>query len=180
MTKIQNYQPEGSGRTIDSVIELNIVISKYKHLSGSSCTNFSKELNHLRKGLINFQNIGDIDSLKWCLVNYLNYANHHPGRIRKISRKLCFDFQDIKFPVKLIDIHKLEKEILLASVFLVMKIEKNSQSTFLKILLKEMSKKLLFIEKEGQSPFVLIKNFNTFMYSETLHRDRTHFSHYRK
>ena len=34
---------------------------------------------------------------------------------------------------------------------------------------------LLLIEKEGQLHYVLIKDFNTFMHNQTLHRDRKHF-----
>ena len=33
----------------------------------------------------------------------------------------------------------------------------------------------LMIEKESQSRYVLIKDFNTFIYNQTLHLDRKHF-----
>ena len=56
MTKIQKYQAEGVGSTIDSVIEQKINFSRYKPLSGSSYVKLSKELNHSSKGLINIQN----------------------------------------------------------------------------------------------------------------------------
>ena len=46
MTKIQKYQAEGSGWTIDSVIEKITNVSKYKPLSGSSYIIVPKELNH--------------------------------------------------------------------------------------------------------------------------------------
>ena len=64
MTKIRNYQPEFSGWTINSVIEKNINISKYKTLSGSSYIKLSKGLNHSRKGLIDIQNSDDNECLK--------------------------------------------------------------------------------------------------------------------
>ena len=32
-------------------------------------------------------------------------------------------------------------------------------------------------EKEGQSHYDFVKDFNTFMYNQTLHRDRKHFCH---
>ena len=60
------------------------------------------------------------------LVKYLNPADHHPARIRKLgkdfSRKL--DFKDVKFPAHIRDIQKIDKNIVSASVFLVMWIEK--------------------------------------------------------
>ena len=37
---------------------------------------------------------------------------------------------------------------------------------------------LLLIGKEGKIHYVLIKNFNTFMYDNTLHCGRKHFCHY--
>ena len=57
-----------------------------------------------------------------------------------------------------------------------MRIKKNSQSTFQKILSKDM----LFITDRRKNQFHsgLVKNFNTFMYNQTLHRDRKHFCCY--
>ena len=41
--KARKYQAESSGWTIDSVIEQNIDVSKYKPLSGSNCIKLPKE-----------------------------------------------------------------------------------------------------------------------------------------
>ena len=103
MRKIQKYQEVGSGWTIYSVIEQNINVSKNKLLSGSCYTKLPKELNHSRQGLVNIQNSDDNEFLKWCLVRYLNPADYHPVRIRKIDKNFLrkLDFKSIKFPVKL-------------------------------------------------------------------------------
>ena len=71
-----------------------------------------KELDHPRKGLINIQNIEDNECFKWCLVRYLNPADHNPRRITKADKDFAekLDFKDIKFPVKFRDIHKTEKK----------------------------------------------------------------------
>ena len=68
--------------------------------------------------------------VKWCIVRYLNPPNHHSARIAKADKDFSkrLDFKDIKFPVKTRDIHKIEKRIPLALVFLVMKIHENIQS----------------------------------------------------
>ena len=66
-----------------------------------------KELDHLKKGLINFQNFNDIEYFKWCLVRYLYPADHHPEKIRKIV-KLFGD--DLGFEVNIKYIHKIEKK----------------------------------------------------------------------
>ena len=82
-------------------------ISKYKLFSGSSYIKLPKELDCPKKALINNQNIDDNECFKWCLVRYLHPVNHYPARIRKVkgfARE--FDFKDIKFPVKIIDIYQ--------------------------------------------------------------------------
>ena len=50
--------------------------------------------------------------LKLCLVRYLHSSDHNPARIRKID-KLFGDelqFENIRFPVKIKNIHKIEKK----------------------------------------------------------------------
>ena len=61
----------------------------------------SKESNHSSKGLINIQNTDENEYLKSCLVKYLHPLATNLGRIRKI---------DIKFPVKIKDVHKIDKK----------------------------------------------------------------------
>ena len=48
---------------------------------------------------------------KWCLVRYLNPANHHPAKFTNNGKGFAkrIDFKDIKFPVKTRDINKIEK-----------------------------------------------------------------------
>ena len=59
--------------------------------------------------MINIQNIDDNECFKWSIVRYLNPAYHHPARITKAEKDLAknLDFNDIKFPVKIKDIHKI-------------------------------------------------------------------------
>ena len=69
------------------------------------------------------------ECFKFCIVRYLHPAEHHPTRIRKIDEILAdeLDFENIKFPVKIKDIHKIKKNncVNISVVFLVMKIRKN-------------------------------------------------------
>ena len=37
---------------------------------------------------------------------------------------------------------------------------------------------LLFIGEEGKKPYVLIKNFNTFLYDHILHHGKKHYCYY--
>ena len=61
---IQKSFGKGSGWFTDSVIDHTISISKYNPLARSTYIKLPKELNHLRKGLINIQNIDDNECFK--------------------------------------------------------------------------------------------------------------------
>ena len=60
----------------------------------------------------NIQNIDDNECFEWCLVRYVNPADHHSVKIKKTGKDFAkkLDFKDIKFPVKNRDIHKIEKK----------------------------------------------------------------------
>ena len=100
-----------------------INISKYDILAGSSHIKLLKESAGSKNCRINNQSFDDNKCfIKWCLIKYLNPADHHPERIRKAERMFenKQDFNDIKFHFKIRDNKKnLELE------FLVMKIRKN-------------------------------------------------------
>ena len=84
----------------------------WNYLAGSSYIKLPKELHHpnQKKRLINIQNIQNIDDnecFKWCLLRYLNPADHHPAKITKAK---TLDFKDTNIPLKIRDIHKIEKK----------------------------------------------------------------------
>ena len=112
ISNIQKSLGKGSGWIIDSVIDHTISISKYNPLAGSSYIKLPKELDHPRKGLINIQNTDDNECFKWCLVRYLNPADYHPATITKANKDFAnrLDFKDMKFPIKIRDNQKIQKE----------------------------------------------------------------------
>ena len=57
--------------------------------------------------MINIQNIDDNECFKWSIARYLHPENHYPARITKADKYFAdkLDFKDIKFPVKIRDIH---------------------------------------------------------------------------
>ena len=89
--------------------------------------------------MINIQDIDGSECFKWYLVRYLNPADHHPARITKADEDFAkkLDFKDIKFPVKVKDIHKIKETNPSPLVFLIMKIKKNMQSIYQKNVVKE-------------------------------------------
>ena len=98
-----------------SVIHHSISTSKYNPFATSSYIELPKELDPPRKELINNQNIDGNECCKWSIVRYLNPSNHHSGRNAKADKlgvdKVLIkkrDFKDIKFPVKIRDIHNIK------------------------------------------------------------------------
>ena len=53
------------------------------------------------------------------MVRYLNPEDHNPKRITKAVKDLTktLDFKDLKFPVKIRDIHKIEEKNIGITVF---------------------------------------------------------------
>ena len=98
-----------SGWIIDSAIDNIISISKYNPLAGSSYKKLPKEFNHRRQGLVKIQNIDNNECFERSIDR--NPANHHPVRISKADKDFAkkLDFKDIKFPVKVREIHIIEK-----------------------------------------------------------------------
>ena len=88
------------------------------------------------------------------------------------------NFKDIKFPLKVKDIHKIEKKkkpSLL--VCLVIKIKKTT-NLFIKKMFAEKHVALLLIEEKRKRHYVLIKDFSAFMYNHTVHRRTKYFYRY--
>ena len=62
--------------------------------------------------MINIENNDDKECFKWCLVRYLNPTDRNPAGITKVDKDFAktLDFKDIKFPVKVRNIYKIEKK----------------------------------------------------------------------
>ena len=122
-------------------------ILKYNPLAGSISIKLPKELDHPKKGLINNHNFYN-QTFKWGLILRIGKVD------RMFERKL--GFKDKTFPVKIRDIHKIEKKNCINIGIFV------SRNTFKKHL------ELLLLEEKDKRHYILIKDFNTFMYNHTL------------
>ena len=62
--------------------------------------------------MISIQIIDDIECFKWCLVRYLNPADHNPARITKADKDFAkkLFLKDMTSPVKVRYIQKIEKK----------------------------------------------------------------------
>ena len=106
----------------------------------------------------------------WCLVRYLHPVDHYPGGIIKVYRLFGdkLDIKDIKFPVKIKVIHKIEKNNSI-SISAFGHENKVKYSIYMsKKRFEEKPVDLLLIEEEGKWHYVFIKDFNTFIYDHTL------------
>ena len=113
--------------------------------------------------MINIQTIDDNECFKWCLVRYLNPADHYPARITKTDKDFAktLDFKDINFPVKIKDIHK--KNSIGISVFGYE--NKGKYPIYVsKQCCEEKHVDLLLIGEGEKKHYVFIKDFKRFMY----------------
>ena len=108
-----------------------------------------------------------LNALNVILVRYLHPADNNPVKFRNVDKLVESNsyFKDIKFPIEIRDIHKIEKKkknCISISVFGYKKKEKYpiyvSKNTFKRHI------DLLLIGEEGKRHYVLIKDFNTCMY----------------
>ena len=112
------------------------------------------------------------------MTRYLNLEDRNPARVRKADKEFArkLDFKNIKFQVKIRDIHKIEKRNSISiSVFGYE--NKENHPTYASNKCSE-EKHVDLLLKEGKKNYVLIKDFNTFMYDHTLHGGRKHFCRY--
>ena len=96
-------------------------------------------------------------------MKYLNPTDHNLKEITKADKDFAkkLDFKDIKFPVKIRDIHKIGKRNSIGiSVFGYKNKEKHP--IYISKKCEEEHVDLLLIGKEAKRHYVLIKYFNTF------------------
>ena len=99
-------------------------------------------------------------------------------RITKADKDFIkkLDFKDIKFPVKIRDIHETKKKKKIPSALVFFYENKKKYPIYVsKKCCEEKHIDLLSIEEKGKKHYILIKDFNTFMYDHTLHRGRKYF-----
>ena len=77
----------GSGWIIESIESQYINISTYRPLAGSSDMDLPVKLKSPRKGLMYIRN-NDHKCFSWCHVKHINPSKEHPGKIKKLTRKL--------------------------------------------------------------------------------------------
>ena len=108
-----------------------------------------------------------LECFKWCFFKCLNPTDHHPGRVRKVDRLSVdeLDFRDMKFPVKFRAISEILKKEDGFSISVIDNKNKKKYPIYVsKKCTEEKHVVLLFIEEKSKRNYVLIKDFDTFLY----------------
>ena len=175
LNQISQWISEGSGWTVQSVDNhyLNIVI--YKPMKGSSYIQLPYELRNSAKGLINMKN-EDNECFRWCHIRHLNPQEKYPQRIKKVDKPYIekLDYSNIDFPVSVKHYNKIEKQNSI-NINVFGYENKEPYPIYVSKEKYEDHMELLLITKNENKHYVLIKDFNKFMYNQTKHKERKHF-----
>ena len=175
LNMIAQWISEGSGWTIQSVDNHYLNIVQYQPMKGSSYIKLPQELRHHRKGLINMKN-DDNECFRWCHIRYLNPQDVHPERIKKIDKEYInqLDYSGIEFPVTVKQNNTIEKQNEInINVFGY----ENKQPYPIYVSKEKYNRQmnLLLITENENKHYVLIEDFNRFMFNQTKHKESKHF-----
>ena len=178
LNKIAQWISEGSGWTIQSIENHYINIVNYSPLKGSSYIKLPQELRNSAKGLINMKN-KDNECFRWCHIRHLNPQDKDPQRIKKTDKQYIekLDYSSIEFPVTVKQINKIEKQNnICINLF---GYEENQKFPIYISKEKYQDHMELLLITEGENKhYVLIKDFNKFMFNQTKHEHRKYFCMY--
>ena len=175
LNMIAQWVSEGSGWTIQSVDNHYLNIVQYQPMKGSSYIELPQELRHHRKGLINMKN-DDNECFRWCHIRYLNPQDKNPQRIKKSDKEFIkkLDYSGIEFPVATKQYNKIEKQNEI-NINVFGYENKQPYPIFVSKEKYERQMNLLLITEDENKHYVLIKDFNRFMFNQTKHEHRKHF-----
>ena len=172
---ISQWISEGSGWTIQSVDSHYLNIAKYEPMKGSSYIKLPNELRNSKKGLINMKN-EDNECFRWCHIRHINPQEKYPQRIKKTDKQYVgkLDYSGVEFPVGVKHYNKIEKR---NSININVFGYENKQPYPIYVSKEkyEDHMELLLVTEKENKHYVLIKDFNRFMYNQTKHEHRKHF-----
>ena len=175
---INIWVSEGLGWTIYKIDSNYINITTYQPLHGSSYVELPTELKNETKGLTNIKNKDD-KCFRWCHIRHLNPQKKDPQIIKKDDKQYIekLDYTNIVFPISQKQYNKIEKQNRIGINVFGYENEQPypihiSKETF------EDQMNLLLIAKDEKKHYVLIKDFNTFVYNQSKHKETKHFCMY--
>ena len=175
LNMIAQWVSEGSGWTIQSVDNHYLNIAQYQPTKGSSYIKLPQELRNSKKGLINMKN-EDNECFRWCQIRCLNPQDKDPQRIKKSDKQYIdrLDYSGIEFPVTIKQYNKIEKQNEI-NINVFGYENKQPYPIFASKEKYDRELNLLLITENDNKHYVLIKDFNRFMFNQTKHEHRKHF-----
>ena len=175
INKIAQWISEGSGWTVKEINDHYLNIAKYEPMKGSSYIQLPKELRNSAKGLINMKN-KDNECFRWCHIRHLNPQEKFPQRIKKVDKPYIekLNYSGIEFPVCVKHYNKIEKQNSI-NINVFGYENKQPYPIYISKEKNEDHMELLLITENENNHYVLIKDFNKFMYNQTKHEHRKHF-----
>ncbi|KAL9959301.1 hypothetical protein ACROYT_G032614 [Oculina patagonica] len=172
---VAQWISEGSGWTIESVDNHYLNIVKYEPMKGSSYIQLPPELRNSSKGLINMKN-EDNECFRWSHIRYLNPQEKYPQRIKKSDKAYLekLNYDGINFPVNIKQFNKIEKQNEI-NINVFGYEDKQPYPIFVSKEKYDKEMNLLLVTENENKHYVLIKDFNKFMYNQTKHKERKHF-----
>ena len=178
LNRIDKWVSEGSGGVIDRIDSHYLNVTLYKPLNGSSYIELPTDLRNSKKGLINIMN-EDNECFRWCHIRHLNPQEKNPQRIKKEDKKMIneLNYDGINFPLSQKHYNNVEKQ---NSIRINVFGYENGQPFPIHISKEtfEDQLNLLLITKDEKKHYVLLKDFNAFMYNQSKHKERKHFCMY--
>ena len=144
-------------------------------MKGTSYIKLPQELRNIAKGLIKMKN-EDNECFRWCHIRHLNPQAKYPQRIKKIDKQYIenLDHSGIEFPVTVKQYNKIEKQNEInMNVFGYE--NKQPYPIYVSKEKHEDHMNLSLITEKENKHYVLIKDFNKFMYHQKKHKERKHF-----
>ena len=175
LNKIAVWISEGSGWTVESVENHYLNMVKYEPMKGSSYIKLPHELRNSSQSLINIKN-SDNECFRWCHIRHLNPQDRNPQRIKKSDKAFIqnLNYSGIEFPVTTKQYNKIEKQNEI-NINVFGYEEKQKYPIYVSKEKYEDCMNLLLITENENKHYVLIKDFNKFMYNQTKHKERKHF-----
>ena len=125
--------------------------------------------------MINLQN-KDNECFRWCHIRHLNTQDKYPQRIKKSDKEYIdtLNYTEIEFPVNTKQYNRIEKlnEI---NINVFGYEDKQPYPIYISKEKHEDHMELLLITKDENKHYVLIKDFNKFMFNQTKHKNKKHF-----
>ena len=168
---IAKWISKGSGWTIKLIKNHYINVVNYNPMKGSSYMELPEGLRN-SKGIVNIKN-KDNECFRWCHIRHLNPQDKDPQRIKKIDKQYIekLDYSNIEFPVTIKQINKIEKQNNIC-INLFGYEEKQKYPIYISKENYQDHMELLLITNGKNTHYILIKDFNKFMFRQNKHEHK--------